>query len=129
MNFVDFDPCLSNPCGIGEDCMQSTDGTLAYVCVSSTNFCERMKPCNNNSECIYTKENNTFYCRCLNGASNCDSVIGIDVTVSLATPAPKQIDRGDLVKSVQADTKPQADIPKLGFNFENVSLLFNFPRS
>lgn len=67
------DPCDSSPCGIDEDCVISTtDISRNYLCVKAVNFCERMRPCNNNSECIYYKKNNTFYCRCLNGASNCD---------------------------------------------------------
>jgi hypothetical protein len=71
--FFPEDPCDSSPCGHDEDCLISTaDLGKQYVCVKSINFCERMKPCNNRSECIYFKKNNTFYCRCLNGATSCN---------------------------------------------------------
>jgi hypothetical protein len=102
-----------------------------------------MKPCNNNSECVYSKENNTFYCRCLNGAANCDALVnlsGMTATVPPAQPtpsyeyttttqvvfkaaAPPTVDISDLAKTVvqSGDKSNQSsDIPKLGFNYENV---------
>ena len=137
-----MNPCLSNPCKIGEDCIQSNDGTMSYVCES---FCDRMKPCNNNSQCIYSKENNTFTCRCLNGASSCDpnsdlnymttsTMIGSLSSSSSLWPEqttqqfePKSIsnDVVDLPKTPNVDTKSQSsDIPKFGFNYENVFFEF-----
>ncbi len=133
-----MNPCFSNPCKFGEDCIPSNDGTMSYVCES---FCDRMKPCNNNSQCIYLKENNTFTCRCLNGASSCDSNSNTDINYmttstmigSLFTTnlyeekttqfEPKSIsnDAVDLPKIPNVDTKSQSsDIPKFGFNYENV---------
>lgn len=147
--------------------MQSNEGGLAnnYVCLA--NFCERMKPCNLNSECIYSKENNTFFCRCLNGAATCDdfsinennfinsepiennaeSVLkkindkGVDMSISsssafsssssaeVTTSINEKIDDSSSsitieenldAKAAQAENKPQSDIPKLGFNLDNV---------
>lgn len=101
-----------------------------------------MRPCNNNSECIYSRENNTFYCRCLNGAPNCDDLVNTDnnrvgssaevtnvfetmtttvETTSIDAKQP-QVEPGD-AKTVQADNnKGPTDIPKIGFNAENVGL-------
>jgi hypothetical protein len=106
-----------------------------------------MKPCNNNSQCIYLKENNTFTCRCLNGASSCDSDVISFMTTSTMTGSllstnllpeqttqqfePKSIpnDVIDFPKTPNVDTKSQSsDIPKFGFNYENVEfyILINF---
>ena len=166
-----MNPCYSNPCKNTEECIQSNEAASNYVCVP--NFCERMKPCNVNSECIYSKENNTFFCRCFNGASSCDELTTVDTNFE----TPKNIENifktmndkvsftsssGDLAdsstiltslsaelstslnvnnddssssltvedsdaKAAQPDNKPQSDIPKIGFNLDNVfSILFKF---
>ncbi len=44
------------------------------------NICDRMKPCNKNSECIFFKKNNTFTCRCFNGANSCDEDLNNEQT-------------------------------------------------
>ncbi len=125
-----MNPCLSNPCKIGEDCIQSNDGTMSYVC---ENFCDRMKPCNNNSHCVYSRENNTFTCHCFNGASNCDSnkiettyaPITASSTIMLQSTilVPKLVSNQevDTYKTSHIDTKFQSsEIPKFGLNYENV---------
>jgi hypothetical protein len=157
--------------------MQSNEGGLTnnYACLP--NFCERMKPCNLNSECIYSKENNTFFCRCLNGAPTCDefsstenvvntesnensivktlndrndlstdisassssafsSSSSAEVTTSISEKSDDDddsstsltIEDGLDAKTAQAENKPQLDIPKLGFNLDNVNKLtiFNY---
>lgn len=126
--------------------MQSSNSAGSYYCVQSTNICERIKPCNENSECIYSKENNTFYCRCLNGAPNCDpnsnnllsmSSSTMSGMVSLTTSSSSSSSTAsnaqtaestqiepkiltDVVNKAQSDSKPQPEIPKLGFNYDNV---------
>jgi hypothetical protein len=111
---------------------------MSYVCES---FCDRMKPCNNNSQCIYSSVNNTFTCRCLNGASNCDSSINENNNniVYSVTSTMSSIDSSTILteqttaflpkfisndaKVPQIDTKSQSgDIPKFGINYENVGL-------
>jgi hypothetical protein len=200
------DPCESSPCGHDEDCIISTAAALdtgrTYVCVKSINFCERMKPCNNRSECIYFKKNNTFYCRCLNGATSCDvddppppkrtsttttttstwttltstTTVGYIITVNNAPQGHKkqpsslvskkkhekitEFNKGayeifesngaepahsttssaftwqfnlttgtttrdkDFIRVANAESKANSEIPKFGFNYENVSSLF-----
>lgn len=156
--FLDLNPCSVNPCKSNEECMLTNEGGLGDKFVCLPNFCERMKPCNLNSECIYSKENNTFFCRCLNGAASCDELTETNVDPTFKTMS----DRGstdatplssaafssssssssevptlnsnesnpDLSSSLtiedseantaQGDTKPQSDIPKIGFNLDNV---------
>jgi hypothetical protein len=133
-----------------------------------------MKPCNNRSECVYFKKNNTFYCRCLNGATSCDhddvttekpvtnkkafssntnvankkkheklsdkhdkatyeivesNIQGtstgvvftwqVNYTAGLTSTAPKEI-----VRISNAESKVSSEIPKFGFNYDNVTLEF-----
>lgn len=115
------------------------------------NICERIRPCNENSECIYSRENNTFYCRCLNGAAGCDSiylsaaggsstegVVTTQATTLLSTPAansaqplestvvvPKILTggsaQGEVANNAQSGSRPKPEIPKFGFNYDNVN--------
>lgn len=146
------------------------------------NICERIRPCNENSECIYSRENNTFYCRCLNGAAGCDSVYlsaaaagtnndDRNVAVAQGTPAaaaaadavsaqpssaaaatptvansaqplestivmPKILAggsggaQGEVANNAQSGSRPKPEIPKFGFNYDNVrDLKFMFSQS
>lgn len=119
---------MSNPCKASEDCIQSTDSPTSYYCVQSMNICERIRPCNENSECIYSRENNTFYCRCLNGAAGCDTVyISSTPTASVVIPestfvVPKILS-GEVVNNAQSNSRPQTEIPKFGFNYDNVRMI------
>ena len=147
--------------------MLSNEGGLSNTYVCLPNFCERMKPCNLNSECVYSKENNTFFCRCLNGAATCDDLLpgdnvinnepiennvenvlkklsdkATDISVSSSsafsssssaevttsineksddTSSSLSIEENLDAKLAQAENKPQSDIPKLGFNLDNVN--------
>jgi hypothetical protein len=147
--------------------MLSNEGGLSNTYVCLPNFCERMKPCNLNSECIYSKENNTFFCRCFNGAATCDDLVpsenvinnepnennvenvlkklsekATDISVSYSsafsssssaevttslneksddTSSSLSIEENLDAKLSQAENKPQSDIPKLGFNLDNVN--------
>lgn len=135
--FLDKNPCLLSPCKIGEDCVQSSVDLSSFSCVKSADFCERVKPCNNNSECIFFKEKNTFECKCLNGAQQCDLVLVPELNATTLGPLsansnPKVLtaDLTESIKTAQADTKLQPEIPKLGFNFDNVGqFIFNFKLS
>jgi hypothetical protein len=136
LTFEDINPCYSNPCKLGEDCVSSNDGTMSYICMPTlNNICETMKPCNKNSECIYISENNTFYCKCLNGAETCEDSASLDTSTwsSEVTNAVEPIEKksgsnegetsaSDLTNTAQGDAKSQSDIPKFGFNYENVIL-------
>ena len=151
--------------------MQSNEGGLSNTYACLPNFCERMKPCNLNSECIYSKENNTFFCRCLNGAPTCDefsstenfvnnepnensmgktlddrndlstndisassssafsSSSSAEVTTSISEKSDdssSSLTIEDGLDAKTAENKPQSDIPKLGFNLDNVNRLTIF---
>jgi len=136
-----MNPCLSNPCKPSEDCIQSTEVPSSYYCVQSMNICERIRPCNENSECIYSRENNTFYCRCLNGAAGCDSVylsagVGGSSTPTANSAQPLEstlvvpkiltggATQGEVANNAQSGngaSRPKPEIPKFGFNYDNVN--------
>ena len=106
-----------------------------------------MKPCNNNSECVYFKRNNTFYCRCLNGAASCDenaNLINKDkynkqvfattngayaeaettTTTTVAVFINNLLSTSkEVYRIAKAESKLNSEIPKFGFNYENLYIL------
>jgi hypothetical protein len=44
-----------------------------------------MKLCNENSECVYSKHNNSVYCRCLNNLSMCETTTTTTTTAITKT--------------------------------------------
>ena len=44
-----------------------------------------MKLCNENSECVYSKYNNSIYCRCLNNLTNCETTTTTTTTITTST--------------------------------------------
>jgi hypothetical protein len=119
-----INPCESNPCGSDHECITS-EVTGGYGCIPSKNLCERLKPCNNNSECVYSKESNTFDCRCLNGAKSCDEELEDGKGSILRNEVIEGLLSGNVTSTNETRvdmTNQDVEIPKVGFNYDNVNL-------
>ena len=83
-----------------------------------------MKPCNNNSECIYFKENNTFYCKCQNGASECEDNNTNATIVSLKDIDPPRLSAINNVEKgmpmSDINSNKEANTLDFKFNTDNV---------
>ena len=131
--FKVIDPCLSSPCQIDEDCIRETK---TFTCL--INLCKKLQPCNNNSECVFSKENSTFDCQCLNGERNCDVKPQNSIKITEVEVFDNQIissyvlhnktDPGSAneTKLFLDDYKnfTHTEIPMVGFNLDNVTFLF-----
>lgn len=122
---IAVNPCESNPCGSGQECIVS-EITGGYGCVKTTNLCERLKPCNNQSECVYSKDNNTFDCRCLNGAASCDDDDegdSAEITSIVRTELIEGLLSGNQTNGSRLDLlNEHSEIPAVGFNYDNVNI-------
>ena len=132
--FKVIDPCLSSPCRTDEDCIREKE---TFNCL--INLCKKLRPCNNNSECVFSKENSTFDCQCLNGESNCDVKPQNSIKITEVEVFDNQIISSYVLHN---ETDPgsanetklflddyrnftHTEIPMVGFNLENVTYLFH----
>ncbi|CAF0728575.1 unnamed protein product [Brachionus calyciflorus] len=125
--FLDPNPCVSQPCQNDEECVLQQDNT--FICVKSIDFCERVKPCNNFSECVYSKDNNTFYCKCLNGEKYCDEsdykVKNSSEPIQIYNMEPKMSGKEitGAIKTAQEEKNTKSQGQKLKFSYDNIYLI------
>ena len=109
---------MSSPCEPGKKCEKTLGGTKGYECSSEYDFCEQMKPCNNNSRCVYSKEKKTFHCKCL--SAECEALERNGSIVSLKDDLP----RVPFVNTSSDKGRTSSEDPKdneFKFNTDNVS--------
>jgi hypothetical protein len=101
-----------------------------------------MKLCNENSECVYSKYNNSVYCRCLNNSSSCETtttttsttttfIITITTTNHTNYTSIKSINQTNnsifdeqFERVLSTNNQTINPIYKTNFNYDHVTILF-----